>query len=186
MVSLMEKETTQLKTEHHNCKLYADDSEFINCTKNELWNVVQPKINCTIAGLENILPIVTEVKYCNESSSAQKTYDQTMIVASNVFSNISNYNCPVPCSQKGFNYNMKYFHQNSWVETGNSSLSQTIAIITVSYSTLLVEERKETIIYDLECLLTSLGGNLGLFLGFSCFSTLIDGLKFIFKKIVLV
>jgi hypothetical protein len=63
-------------------------------------------------------------------------------------------------------------------------MSVTSAGIAMSYSSLLVEERTETIIYDLECLLTSLGGNLGLFLGFSCFSTLVGVLKFIFEKII--
>jgi hypothetical protein len=53
--------------------------------------------------------------------------------------------------------------------------------VAVSYRSLLVEERVETIVYDLESLMTSIGGNLGLFLGFSCFSTSLEILKFIFK-----
>ena len=184
MVSLMEKETTQLKTEHHNCKPYADESEFIDCSKKQLWNVLGMQINCSIAGLEKIVPTGTEIKYCNDSSLARKTYGQTYRTITDFFTNISKYNCPVPCSQKGFNYNMKYFHQNSWIEPDNSSLSQNVAVIAVSYSSLLLEERTETLINDLECLLTSIGGNLGLFLGFSCFSTLVGVLKFIFEKII--
>jgi hypothetical protein len=56
--------------------------------------------------------------------------------------------------------------------------------VAVSYRSLLVEERVETIVYDLESLMTSIGGNLGLFLGFSCFSTFLKILKFIFKTTV--
>jgi hypothetical protein len=47
---------------------------------------------------------------------------------------------------------------------------------------LLIEESFETFVYDLENLMTSLGGNLGLFLGFSCFSTAVVILKWIFRK----
>jgi hypothetical protein len=184
MFSLMEKETTQLKTEHYDCKPYNDESEFIDCNKKQLWNVLNPKINCSIAGLESIVPNAAAIKYCNESSSAHNTFYQMEETFTEVFSDLSKYNCPVPCSQKGFNYNIKYFHRHSWIETDNSTMSQKSAGIAVSYSSLLVEERSETVIYDLECLLTSLGGNLGLFLGFSCFSTLVGGLKFVSNKIL--
>ena len=184
MVSLMEKQTTQLKTEHYNCEHYNDESEFVDCSKKQLWNVLRPKISCLIAGMENIVPHIAKIQYCNDSSTAYSTFVGILYTFSEVFSHLSKYNCPVPCSQTGFNYNIKYFHRNSWIEPENSTMSVTSAGIAMSYSSLLVEERTETIIYDLECLLTSLGGNLGLFLGFSCFSTLVSGLKFIFKKII--
>jgi hypothetical protein len=186
MVSLMEKETTQLKTKHYDCKPYNDDLEFIECCKKQLWNDLRPKINCSFAGLENIVPNSAEINYCNELSSAQNTFVQVSNTFADVFSNLSKYSCPVPCSQKGFNYNIKYFHKNSWIESDNSTKSQNSAGVAVSYSSLLVEERSETIIYDLECLLTSLGGNLGLFLGFSCFSTLVGCLKFTFDKMFII
>ena len=54
--------------------------------------------------------------------------------------------------------------------------------LTIAYSSLLIEERVETYVYDMENLLTSIGGNLGLFLGFSCFSSILVLLEFIFKK----
>ena len=184
MISLMEKETTQLKTEHYDCKTYNQESEFIDCTKKQLWNVLSSKINCTIAGLESIVQNGTEIEYCSDSVSARQTFDHMVKTFDQVYSNLSKFNCPVPCRQKGFNYKIKYFHKNSWIEPENSTMSKTFAGLYVSYSSLLVEERVETIVYDLECLLTSLGGNLGLFLGFSCFSTLVSGLNFIYKKMV--
>jgi hypothetical protein len=58
MFSPMEKETTQLKTEHYDCKPYNDESEFIVCYKKQLWNVLNPKINCSIAGLDSSYQIL--------------------------------------------------------------------------------------------------------------------------------
>jgi hypothetical protein len=58
----------------------------------------------------------------------------------------------------------------------------TVTGLTITYSSLLIEESFETFVYDLENLMTSLGGNLGLFLGFSCFSTAVVILKWIFRK----
>jgi hypothetical protein len=41
-----------------------------------------------------------------------------------------------------------------------------------------VEETVVTLVYDMENFLTALGGNLGLFLGFSCFSIMIIAIDF--------
>ena len=49
--------------------------------------------------------------------------------------------------------------------------------------TLQVEERVVTLVYDIENLLPSFGGNLGLFLGFSCLSLMLVMLD-LSKKLV--
>jgi len=50
------------------------------------------------------------------------------------------------------------------------------------YITTQTEEEVETYIYDNENFLTALGGNLGLFLGFSCLSVLLKLLEKILAK----
>jgi hypothetical protein len=51
----------------------------------------------------------------------------------------------------------------------------------ISFNSLLVEEQIETLAYDFGNFLAAAGGNLGLFLGFSCLPMLL-GFISIFKK----
>ena len=90
-------------------------------------------------------------------------------------------NCPIPCQQSSYNIKLRYLHKNALMDTEFINVSKDFALFAISYNSLLVEERIETIVYDLESLVTSVGGNLGLFLGFSCFSTLLTFLQFICK-----
>jgi hypothetical protein len=45
------------------------------------------------------------------------------------------------------------------------------------------EERMETLTYDLGNFLVAAGGNLGLFLGFSCFSLMVTFIEYLNHKI---
>ena len=180
-ISMMETVTTQLRTENYACKNYQLEHEFNDCAKDKIWSLLRPSISCTIIGLEAILPSQLDIWPCQTLESALKVFEAMLITFTEFLTNMIEYGCPVPCSQKSFNYNIKYLNRNSWIESQNSTLSQNMAIVAVSYRSLLVEERVETIVYDLESLMTSIGGNLGLFLGFSCFSTFLTVLKFIFK-----
>jgi hypothetical protein len=54
------------------------------------------------------------------------------------------------------------------------------------YSSLDVESRYETLVYDFGTMLAATGGNLGLMLGFSCLTCIegiIDFLEIVFNKI---
>jgi hypothetical protein len=44
----------------------------------------------------------------------------------------------------------------------------------LAYETLHVEKRIEILLVDVESFIAATGGNLGLFLGFSCFSCFLD------------
>jgi len=146
-----------------------------------MWSLLRPNISCTIAALETILPSQPDISPCKTLESAKKVYGTMDIIFNDFLTKMFEYGCPIPCSHKSFNYNIKYFHQNSWIESHNSTQSQSAALVAVSYRSMLVEKRVETIVYDLESVMTSIGGNLGLFLGFSCFSTALEILKFVFK-----
>ena len=80
--------------------------------------------------------------------------------------------------------NLKYFHKHSSIDFDNTTaaVTETSGVFALSFGSLLVEERKEAYVYDVENLITSIGGNLGLFLGFSCFSTFVALLKLVYKK----
>ena len=93
----------------------------------------------------------------------------------NFLSNNVDNGCPVPCSQQSFDVKINLFHKNSFIdvlEAYPSDVLDSKAFISIFYSSVLVETRVETYLYDLGNFLTSAGGNLGLLLGFSCLSLL--------------
>jgi len=67
-------------------------------------------------------------------------------------------------------------HKHGWIEPRNSShgpefMNNYYALV-IYYETFDVEEHVESLVYDAGNFLISVGGNLGLFLGFSCLSVL--------------
>ena len=180
-IHLNEKVTTQINRKTAPCALYKQSNEFIECGKKQLWSLLKPRINCTIAILRSIIPDNSEILECNSILSAGITYKIMMNIFTEFSWKISQYGCPVPCSQSSYNINLRHLHRNSWIDPDNLNVPNDFAVLAILYNSLLVEERIETIVYDLESLMTSVGGNLGLFLGFSCLSTLLAILKFLFK-----
>ena len=98
----------------------------------------------------------------------------------------ANYGCPLPCQQNSYNLKLNYFHKNSWIDTdGKSGIIPDSFSLAVAYNTLIVEERVESLVYDVGSFLAAAGGNLGLFLGFSCLSVFLTLIKFVMKHTAL-
>lgn len=94
--------------------------------------------------------------------------------------------CPVPCLQLQYRYSLSELHGNNWIETKDPKTKEHINkyfTILASYETMDIEKQEENLIYDSGSFFAAVGGNLGLFLGFSCFSVIIAGVDFIAKKI---
>ena len=96
---------------------------------------------------------------------------------------ISESKCRSSCTTKRFATDVKQMHINSLVEVDKMEPPQPTdtTTIAIAYSTLVVEESTERLVYDFENLLTAIGGNLGLFLGFSCFSSSMFLIKYCCK-----
>ena len=95
--------------------------------------------------------------------------------------------CPLPCVQKSYNFHLEYSHRNQFVEKPNASQVETLNssfYLTISLESLMVEERVEALVYDKVNFVAAAGGNLGLFLGFSCFSVLLALIKQVRKLIL--
>ena len=91
--------------------------------------------------------------------------------------------CRVPCNQTVYELNMQMHHQNNIGSQGDglNDLVGKGVLLTIYLANFVVEERIETLIYDTGNFLAQAGGNLGLFLGFSCLSLLFAIIK-LFKK----
>ena len=89
--------------------------------------------------------------------------------------------CPLPCKKTTYDLNVKDFHANSWTDpfnkTGLINVSS-VTLLSLFYETLSTEEMVETLMYDVGSFLAAAGGNLGLFLGFSCLSMTVSFIQF--------
>ena len=140
-------------------------------------SLLMASINCTIPGL-GIFIQSDELNECTDRKSAIHSLTTFLGLKDEFISNNPPHGCVSPCTEVTFNSEVFAFHQNSWIDTDeNSDLAKERHILSFSYTTLKQEVAIVTLVYDAENFLTSLGGNLGLFLGFSCLSLLISVLK---------
>jgi len=93
--------------------------------------------------------------------------------------------CLPPCISSSYPMRVKEVHINSITDPFDrfkSVVLENLVQLHFEYITTQTEEEVETYIYDSESFLTALGGNLGLVLGFSCLSVLLNILEKILAK----
>ena len=137
--------------------------------------------------MEGLLKKESTLKPCQDNMSAANTALYFVHVAYYGDKDKWLSACPLPCKQISYNANIRYFHETSFLDPYNSygeKFSASFIVLTISYETLLIEEHEESLVYDVTNFLAAAGGNLGLFLGFSCMSVFYGMIKII-KKIKL-
>ena len=87
--------------------------------------------------------------------------------------------CPIPCDQTVFEVKLSSFHINNFITGYKNVINASKSIVYFSFrcETFNREKHIETLIYDTGNFLTQTGGNLGLFLGLSCFSMILTIIK---------
>ncbi len=90
--------------------------QFIDCSRREIWNNLMPRINCSIYGLESLIPADAKISECKSNESASQTYSKTTDFLREFYSNFSRYNCPVPCTHKSYSVDIQFFNKNTYVE----------------------------------------------------------------------
>ncbi len=90
-------------------------------------------------------------------------------------------NCPPPCYQKGYSCKMEYLHKNLYmnVDDNNIEVINSTFFLFVGWESILIEEVVEALVYDEVNFIAAAGGNLGLLLGFSCFTMIKQLIDFI-------
>ncbi len=137
------------------------------------------------------------IQECKDENSAAYTLEKVLQIFKDFFTNSNRYGCLLPCKITTFEINLKLYHENTWYIynklTGSEDTEKIISEehsfgLFYFYETLRIEEKIETLIFDLGGVLAAAGGNLGLCLGFSCLSILHAILSFIshlMKKLTL-
>jgi hypothetical protein len=116
---------------------------------------------------------------CLTEDEAWNTYQALEDFIDDFYSDFNAYNCALPCKVISFSFDIDYRHSNSIITRyPNQSVEEGGFQLHYYYKSLKVEEKTETLIYDVGNFLAAAGGNLGLFLGFSCLSVLFELIKF--------
>jgi len=154
--------------------------EFLSCFKRVLENYTS-NLTCLPGGLKretfstNFL-----LKDCETKELAFNMTNELLAIYRELIieSYITNY-CTMPCKRVKLKLNSGYTHINSlWRFLGQKD---NLFLLNVYQSATVGEERIETLIYDAVGLISSVGGSLGLFLGFSCLSLVLVLIKCFIK-----
>ena len=76
----------------------------------------------------------------------------------------------MPCTKTVYEARLTKYHRNNFAGSENYN---SILTFLLKYETLATEKHVETLLYDTGNFLAQIGGNLGLFLGCSCYSLLL-------------
>ena len=134
--------------------------------------------------MNTILP-TSSLRECGDLDSASNTYQHYFSLIYKLEKSNWMTECPVPCKQTVYEVNLQKYHKNNVGAEGNYSDALIAAgvMFSLKCSKFVIEQHVEALIYDTGNFLTQAGGNLGLFLGFSCLSILLSCVRF-FKRLL--
>ena len=156
------------------------ENRFLNCSFKSISKGMLPFINCTIPGTKDILR-ETNLKECEDEISAANTFNKLLEVQLSFANNPVKHGCLKPCKEIYYEVvEQQYVHKNSWIEPlRTDDKKDEFFIFQMNYKSKQVQEIVTTFQNDLGSLFSAGGGNLGLFLGFSCLSLLLNFVNFI-------
>jgi hypothetical protein len=161
------------------------NGKFIECVRKKISDKIVRTINCTIPGLKNLLDGNISFPQCTDFKSANPTHHSYQEMSYDFLTNEHFYGCQMPCTKISYKTFAKHYHKSNWFNFESKFSDGNTFILGLAFSSLDVESRVETLVYDTGSMLAAAGGYLGLFLGFSCLTCLtsfVDLLThFIFK-----
>ncbi len=184
-VKISEKETTLLKNSNNLCRIYDDyqNENFVSCFKTKLDEYLKSTFNCTIPGIGHLIKSKAMENCKSRESAAHVFHLFASFVLNNSYNN-TYLGCTLPCKQTSYNYKLYNYHINNWINTSEHfNNSEEYVHFSISFNSLLVEERVENLVYDFGNFLAAAGGNLSLTLGFSCLSIFLGSMQYFKTKI---
>ena len=189
MLSIKEVRSIMHSRPEMPCIDYSEESDnehelFTNCCKENMWKNLPSDITCTVAEMKKIIPANSTLRECNNVEEAIKMYWKFVEYHGTFVTNSWHYNCPVPCKQKSYKLKLDFYHKSSALLPQSLSAidSEELFTLNIFYSPFTVEEKIESLEYDFANVLVSAGGNLGLFLGFSCLTVMFKAIEWLQAK----
>ncbi len=137
---------------------------FLECSRKALANSIR-KLPCIPGGIdEEIFHEKIDVKFCNNTETARALDEQIRNEKL-----LRSTNCIPPCQRTKFTFKATYGHANALSRYRNNT-KEKFSVFFYQESSEISEEKIETFVYDFFGLVSAVGGNMGLFLGFSCLS----------------
>ena len=106
---ITEKQTVFYPKENRPCKRYnpekdrdsikKDSMDFMKCRKEQFWENLKSKINCSIVGIEPFFDRPNEMKECQSIDEAEITFEVIRTLISLANRTIGDSLCPLPCIQ---------------------------------------------------------------------------------------
>jgi hypothetical protein len=145
-------------------------------------NLSENDLGCTF-GLIQSLNLTSKMPQCaNRTQSTNAVANATNYLIKGM-QDPDAFGCPLPCLFSYYTFQIVYQHINAFELFTGKSPPQNEYILYFYFNTLETEVKTESLIIDLSSLIANIGGNLGLFLGFSCLSIFILTIELIQKKI---
>jgi hypothetical protein len=169
------KEITQkLQGKEHSCRMKPLKG-FVFCVRKRLKEELIKRLNCTIPffkslQLQDFLPVCTTVSEANNAVNIASLIDKVTIREKK---------CKLPCTRVNYARNFAEFPEKSLPESDKLFFT-----LWIYYSSLQIDEKIERYIYGFETVIVAVGGSMGLFLGWSCYSVIVTGITILERKFV--
>ena len=137
-------------------------------------------LNGSISGLTEFLD-TTALPECADLTSGQHTMEESFEKLFFMIHEEWLLSCPLPCNQTIFEVDVQRYHKHNVPRSYSDKSGATGVVLLLKYQDFIVEEQVESLVYSTATFLAQAGGNLGLFLGFSCLTVLLDGIN-LFEK----
>ena len=172
---MIERRTTRVNLKQRPCGKY-NIQEYLDCSKEKFWNLFQTIATCVVFNIKEFVPKnQTLLPLCTSREEARKTISIFIDLANKLTARSLNFGCLIPCTTISYNFKADYQSKNVWIhfENQDNVEQRNNFPLYLCFETMDTEERTENLIYDLGNFLVAAGGNLGLFMGFSCFSLML-------------
>ena len=157
------------------------EDNFNTCFKKRMQNISRNEIGCTF-GLIQSLNLTSKIPQCANKSQATKASESAMNYLIEGMQDPDKFGCPLPCSFSFYKFQLVYQHKNAFELFTGESRPKDVFCLYYYFDSLETEVKTESLIIDISSLIANIGGNLGLFLGFSCLSIFILTIDIIQKK----
>ena len=175
----LDKEEINLLFKNGQCRIYKDqdqtDQTYNDCLKDKIiQNLKDEKIQCLSALGQSLQPKIRHFESCDDKDFdvAQEAHEKRVKIMGKVFANSSAYGCAKPCQFVSYKANMNFFHKYSNLFVNKSDESEDLFRLYAYFDTLNVKKVQEVLVFGEMDLLSSIGGTLGLLLGYSACSIL--------------